>query len=326
MNLPNYQLIKEADKYYLAKKRIMYNFVNVKSLCSALDELNQWKTPGSTKNFSPTSATKSDADNVENRDVKEGRESRVAALGCPGKALSPLVMSNKERLDRMFDLGNDGNSVGRCSPLTVRSDTVAIETGHRKVSLEKRLTTDSISLEGVSLLNRRRSKDLVLKMKAPTDEESSGPKRKSSEPDNDSPRSLTNASAEVDSSFTDGELNKGESVSMPNTPSAVSVAVMSDVPVCDSPFSTTSSGGHFTSAVQSPVVSDVSIHLTKTDGRCEPFRISPERTHVTDDHKVMNDSFDSIDETNSKNEAILKRCSSFAGFKSDISCQNIKVR
>ncbi|KAL4236752.1 KICSTOR complex protein szt2 [Mactra antiquata] len=74
------------------------------------------------------------------------------------------------------------------------------------------------------------------------------------------------------------------------------------------------------STVTSPVMSDVSIQLTKTDGHIEPYRSSPERKEGLQ-KSAVNDSFES-DEL--ENEAVLKRSSSFAGFRSNDSTAVLK--
>ncbi|XP_052774284.1 KICSTOR complex protein SZT2-like isoform X2 [Mya arenaria] len=309
LNLQNYQLIKEEETYYLAKKRIMYNYVNVKSLCSALDELNMWKTPVSSKVASPGSATtcKSDVETADGKGTKN---------------ISPLVLNTKDK-DKVVDISAE--CVGRSSPLTVKSDTGSVASDSKKLNkpsimnLEKKPSTDLMKLENISLINRRRSRemDLILKMKGSHESVCSNERRKSSEAEVDSPRSLSH---EVTKEEDDFDLDKHTET--PQSATSVAFSVGSNTPTSGSPsfnldsisYSATSSGSIFTSAVQSPV----SIQLTKTDGHSEPFRPSPERT-VTG--KLINDSFDSED---GKNETILKRCSSFAGFRSPVSCQSIK--
>ena len=69
-----------------------------------------------------------------------------------------------------------------------------------------------------------------------------------------------------------------------------------------------------TSSAISPLVTDISIQLIKSDGRCEAFQASPERDLQSEIHFVNDDYSGS-----------LKRCSSFAGFRSKESCEAVKA-
>lgn len=316
MSFQNYQLNKEEDWYYLSKKRInAFTYVNASVLSSALDELSQWngKQGTSTKACSPSS-------------VSELTDSKST------KNLSPLSIGAKEK---SFDIGSE--NVGCSSPLTVKSDGYSPSEMKRhslesNLSLEKKTSIEGLSLENVSLINRRRSKELVLKMiKSSKDNISDREKsRGSSEhagigidredtPAVEGTTSLkqgeeTQHQSDVAKTGNEGSQNSGNMLQK-ESKSVVSPTSSSFV---DSPttgsMSVSGTGSHVTSAVQSPVISDVSIQLTKTDGRCEPFRTSPERTAM---QNMLDDEFDSTD---LENEAVLKRCSSFAGFRSQEPC------
>lgn len=304
MNLQNYQLVKEEDWYYLAKKRLAFSNYN-------LDEFNQWKphTLPSSKLCSPASTSK--------LELTEQSESKT------GKNLSPLVLNQK-----VFDIA--GESLGRSSPLTVKSDQGSSEP--RRLSREscgpseKRLSAEGISLEG-SMLKKVRGRELYLKMKGSHESISSGERRKSNETSDDisAPREQGVRERELVIKLKEKDLDgKKDEQDYVDSPISTVASESFDSPTTlDSvSFSVSGTGSHMTSAVQSPVVSDVSIQLTKTDGRCEPFRSSPDRNlpnadMVTD---IATDSFDSEDQ----NEAVLKRCSSFAGFRSEESCTTIK--
>lgn len=327
MCLENYQLNKEEEWYYLSKKRILaFNYVNASVLSSALVELSQWNGKPNTKACSPSSISElTDSKSVKN--------------------LSPLVLTAK---DRSFETGCE--NVSRSSPLTVKSDGHSPSEPKRhsresSLSLEKRTTSEIFNLENISLINRRRSKELVLKMmKGSHDSLTEGERIRGSEPLDkvtaDSPTaasmvvrkqigSIQNETLIDDTGIVDEQLNNsnevlqenvdpkdGECVNSPKTPlSSAAVTSMIDSPTIagSAIFSPSRTGSQVTSAVQSPVFSDVSIQLTKTDGHCEPFRSSPERS-VTNP-SMTDDSFDSED---LENAAVLKRCSSFAGFKSEV--------
>ncbi|XP_053393950.1 KICSTOR complex protein SZT2-like isoform X2 [Mercenaria mercenaria] len=322
MSFQNYQLNKEDEWYYLSKKRILaFNYVNASMLSSALVELSQWggKQGSNAKAGSPSSVS----EQTDNKSTKN---------------LSPLIGGAK---DKSFDIGTD--HVGCSSPVTVKTDgtspsEVKRHSRESSLSIEKRTSSEGLSLENVSLINRRRSKELKLKMmKGNKDNLSDKEKRRSSgehaaidQGKADSPiaesktapkqekdaQDQTDISKDVDEApkKPDDMLQKErESVVSPITAAITSLV---DLPSTESAtFSVSGTGSHVTSAVQSPVVSDVSIQLTKTDGRCEPFRTSPERVCTTP--SMVDDSYDSTD---LENEAVLKRCSSFAGFISQEPC------
>lgn len=305
MNLQSYQLIKEENWYYLSKKRLAFSGYTL----NALHELNQWKaqTPSSSKVCSPASASKS-----ELSDHQEAKSS---------KALSPLVLNPKEKL---FDIA--GENIGRSSPLTVKSECQSPLEQRRSsresgISQEKRLSVEGISFEGGSLQNRGKTRDLVLKMKGSHESISSGERRRSNDTVDDVGNAKETCRSGDGKETKDGEPGKQKDKESDGQKNASEVGdapivpIASELSAVDSPSSAadvaffSGPSSHMTSAVQSPVVSDVSIQLTKTDGRCEPFR-SPERT--LQNQSTANDSFDSEDQ----NEAVLKRCSSFAGFRS----------
>lgn len=322
MQLLNYQLIKEDEWYYLSKKRILaFNYVNASVLSSALDELSQWsgKQTSSTKACSPSS-------------VSEQTDSKSV------KNLSPLVGGVK---DRSFESVTD--NVQCSSPLTVKSDghsPLEVKRSSREPSLtiEKRTSSEGFNLENVSLINRRRSKELVLKMiKSSHDNLADRERRQSSgehavvdkvkvdnfpgadnktveKQDGDGLNQLAVEASENDVPQDEVRQKENDFISSPKTQSAFTVT---DSPTAGSAtFSTSGTGSHVTSAVQSPVISEVSIQLTKTDGHSEPFRSSPERRSITSPNMV-DDSYDGED---LENEAVLKRCSSFAGFRSEVPC------
>lgn len=326
MQLANYQLIKEEEWYYLSKKRILaFNYVNASVLSCALDELSQWsgKQTSSTKACSPSS-------------VSEQTDSKSV------KNLSPLVGGVK---DKSFDSVTD--NVQCSSPLTVKSDgqsPLEIKRSSRESSLtiEKRTSSEGFNLENISLINRRRSKELVLKMiKSSQDNLADRERRRSSgehavvdkvkvdhisgaesktveKQDVDGLNQVAVETAEHDVPQDEVRLKENDSVSSPRTQSAFTVvSSMTDSPTTGSAtFSTSGTGSHVTSAVQSPVISEVSIQLTKTDGHSEPFRTSPERRSITNPSMVDN----SYDGEDLENEAVLKRCSSFAGFRTEVPC------
>ncbi|XP_060584658.1 uncharacterized protein LOC132740711 [Ruditapes philippinarum] len=319
MSFKNYQLNKEDEWYYLSKKRInAFTYVNASVLSSALVELSQWsgKQGSSTKVCSPSS-------------VSELTDTKSA------KNLSPLSVNAKEK---SFDIG--GEHVGCSSPLTVKSDgyipsEVKRHSLESNLSLEKRTSTEGLNLENVSLINRRKSKELVLKMiQSSKDNMSDREKTQVSceqagkveeKADSSTADSLTNLKQDIEAQQkSDGSKIDDESSQNPSNvlqKEGKSVVSPTSSSVFDSPttgsisFSVSGTGSHVTSAVQSPVISDISIQLTKTDGRCEPFRTSPERTCAMEN--MLDDEFD---RTDLENEAVLKRCSSFAGFRSQEPC------
>jgi hypothetical protein len=319
MSFKNYQLNKEDEWYYLSKKRInAFTYVNASVLSSALVELSQWsgKQGSSTKVCSPSS-------------VSELTDTKSA------KNLSPLSVNAKEK---SFDIG--GEHVGCSSPLTVKSDgyipsEVKRHSLESNLSLEKRTSTEGLNLENVSLINRRKSKELVLKMiQSSKDNMSDREKTQVSceqagkveeKADSSAADSLTNLKQDTETQQkSDGSRIADESSQNPSNvlqTEGKSVVSPTSSSVFDSPttgsisFSVSGTGSHVTSAVQSPVISDISIQLTKTDGRCEPFRTSPERTCAMEN--MLDDEFD---RTDMENEAVLKRCSSFAGFRSQEPC------
>ena len=307
MNLQNYQLIKENNWYYLAKKRLAFSgYVNA---AGSLDDYSQWKgqTPSSSKVCSPVSKS----------ELSDQPESK------PSKNLSPLVLNAKEK---GFDIATE--SVGRSSPLTIKSDSQSPSEPRRHsresscVFQEKRLSAEGINLEGISMLHRARGRDLVLRMKGSHESISSGERRRSNETSED----LSNARDALIQNIKEGDTYKDkEKEGQRETTDKGDTSLPTRTESFDSPsstfdnisFSPSAAGSHTTSAVQSPVVSDVSIQLTKIDGQCEPFKSSPERNMQGKD--LATDSYDSEDQ----NEAVLKRCSSFAGFKSEESCTTI---
>lgn len=325
MNLQNYQLVKEENWYYLAKKHLAFcRYVN---MVNGLDDYGHWKgqTPSSSKVCSPASLSKS-----ELSDQQEGKS---------GKNLSPLVLNTKEK---MFYIAAD--STGRSSPLTVKSDIQSPAEPRRPskdyvMSQEKRLSADGISPEGSSLIRKPPNRKLILRIKGSSESISSGERRRSNDTSDEISTARDVLNSGKDSKETklvlelkdkdkegQNDISDAGDSSVLACSSGDTTIIPSNPESFDSPsstvdsvsFSMSATGSQMTSAVQSPVVSDVSIQLTKIDGRCEPFRSSPERSVQGQD--MMADVYNDEDQ----NEAVLKRCSSFAGFRSEESCKNIK--
>ena len=383
MSIPNYQLIKEAEWYYLAKKRFMLtNFINAVALSSALVELKQSEhgIPPVPPLFTPTPRGERPASTGSKLTAGDSTDETK-----PGRNISPLVLNSK---DKVFDIGSE--IIGRSSPVTVKPPKVEGQNdGSAEKKKEDRKSVDrksgvfveGINLEGMSLLNRRKSKELVLKVKrASTDSLESLGRRRSSE----KVETLSGAEKDevgsrsdvVETPSTGGteqksplvvDSNKKVTGAVDSRKSSLEKSDVFDSPstggteqksplVADSDKKATTaaearkssfeksgescSGGEARrssdtseskhsldspsivlqqeSNLASPLVTDVSIQLTKTDGRSECYRAPSEGKLA---HLEVDNSFENEDP---ENEGILKRCSSFAGFRSDTPCGTIK--
>ena len=380
MTIPNYQLIKEAEWYYLAKKRfILTNFINADALNNALVELKEsghfippappplMITPRGDKSFSPSTKLGAGESTDDSKQVRN---------------ISPLVLNTK---GKGFDMGSD--IIGRSSPITVKPQKVEVQSdGSAEKQKEDRKSADrrsgvfieGVSLEGASFLNRRKSKELVLKVKrSSTDSLESLGRRKSNEnvdtdinatgkdevksrvgtiestpvepeKDNSKTRSDTVDASESVSSRIRKDPSKIEMIeSVESKDSKVSVSDAIDKKLSagsedrksslDKPAEKDSGGetrrssatsdskhsddsvsvvSHSEISLPSPLVTDVSIQLTKIDGKSECY-IPP-----TEDKLGL--EVDNSFEDDPENEGILKRCSSFAGFRSETPCAAIK--
>lgn len=363
MNTPNYQLIKEGEWYYLAKKRfLLTNFINAVALNSALAELKE-SQHGILS--APSSLT------LTPRTEKSYLSGPKPVLGDSTdetkqvKNIAPLSLNTKEKV---FDMGSE--IIGRSSPVTVKppagdSQSDAEKKKEERKSVDKRSSVfvEGVNLEGVSWLNRCKSKELVLKVKkASTDSLESLGRRKSNEKvepnvsdkkedtadtvgvekhetksksdtagiaENvsdrdekdsstmkiDSAEQISVGTKELKSSLADVADKKSASISL-GPASGGETRRSSDTSDCKYSGDSPSIVSQYEGSLPSPLVTDVSICLTKTDGRRERY-IAPVEGKLG---LELDNSFDEDPD----NEGILKRCSSFAGFRSDTPCGAIK--
>ena len=400
MVIPNYQLIKEAEWYYLAKRRfILTNFVNADALNSKLVELKELGG-----HFIPLAPPPMMITPRGDKSSPGGKLGVGESTDDSKQArnISPLVLKSK---DKVFDIGSE--IIGRSSPLTIKphpkvdvqSDGSAEKKreDRRSVDRSSGVFVEGVNLEEVSLLNRRKSKELVLKVKkSSTDSLESLGMRKSNEKvdtdissfgkDNIKSKVGTNENAswepEKDKGVTrsatiedalvelkkERTKSKSDSVeSVESVASKIGKGLSKDGPDSaktepanrkDSKVSVSDavragsedrnislekngekdSGGetrrssatsdskhsddsvsvipHRDGSVSSPLVTDVSIQLTKTDGRSECYIPLAEGK--------MGIEVDNSFEDDPDNEGILKRCSSFAGFRTETPCAAIK--
>ena len=396
MVIPNYQLIKEAEWYYLAKRRfILTNFVNADALNSKLVELKELGG-----HFIPLAPPPMMITPRGDKSSPGGKLGVGESTDDSKQArnISPLVLNTK---DKAFDIGSE--IIGRSSPLTVKphpkvdaqSDGSAEKKREDRRSVDRRsgVFVEGVNLEEVSLLNRRKSKELVLKVKkSSTDSLESLGQKKSHEKvdtdvsgfgkDNIKSKVSTNEIASLEPEKDKGvarsasiedalvELKKERTKSKSDSVESVE-SVASKIgkgPSKDGPDSAKTdsanrkaisdtvragsedrkfnleksvekdSGGetrrssatsdskhsddsvsvipHRDGSVSSPLVTDVSIQLTKTDGRSECYIPLAEGK--------MGIEVDNSFEDDPDNEGILKRCSSFAGFRTETPCAAIK--
>ena len=424
MSLANYQLIKEVDWYYLARKRfVLTNYINAVDLNSALVELSKSELsipPAPPFTVSPRGDKPYSLSAIKTTTGESTDETKHV------RNISPLVLNTKEKV---FDIGSE--IIGRSSPVTVKPTK---GDNQADVSVEKKkddrkpgdrksgVFVEGMNLEsGFSLRNRRKSKELILKVKKASSDslESAGLRksheridagvsvtevktgtkaipdsaesaavvdhgkteqlgqavqslhdqqeadkkvvaeldsRKSSldkaEPDNikssleksdqsvhdqqvadkkvvaesdsrmsgldktvqsihDHQQADKKAVAERDSRTSSLDKAAAEHSSEGETrrSSDTSESKLSE----DSP----SFASHLDGTHANLLMTDVSIQLTKTDGRSENYRAPSEVKLALD----VDNSFDIEDP---EYEGILKRCSSFAGFRSETACGTIK--
>ena len=425
MSLANYQLIKELDWYYLARKRfVLTNYINAVDLNSALVELSKTELsipPAPPFNVSPRGDKPYSLSAIKTTTGESTDETKHV------RNISPLVLNTKEKV---FDIGSE--IIGRSSPVTVKptkgdnqaDDSVEKKKDDRKPDRKSGVFVEGMNLEsGFSLRNRRKSKELVLKVKkASSDSLESAGLRKSHEridagvsvtevktgtkaiPDsadnaafvdhgkteqlgqavqsfNDQQEADKKVVAESDSRKSSldktvqsihnqqdadkkvvaesdnrkSSLDKAEpdniKSSLEKSAQSVHDQQLADkkvVPVAerDSRMSSLdkaaaehssegetrrssdtsesklsednqSVASHSDGTHAAPLMTDVSIQLTKTEGRSENYRAPSEVKLALD----VDNSFDIEDP---EYEGILKRCSSFAGFRSETTCGTIK--
>ena len=185
MSLANYQLIKELDWYYLARKRfVLTNYINAVDLNSALVELSKSELsipPAPPFTVSPRGDKPYSLSFIKTTTGESTDETKHV------RNISPLVLNTKEKV---FDIGSE--IIGRSSPVTVKptkgdnqaDDSVEKKKDDRKPGDRKSgVFVEGMNLEsGFSLRNRRKSKELVLKVKkASSDSLESAGLRKSQE-------------------------------------------------------------------------------------------------------------------------------------------------
>ena len=389
MAIPNYQLIKEADWYYLAKRRfILTNYVNADALNSKLVELKELGG-----HFIPLAPPPLMITPRGDKSSPGGKLGESTDDSKQVKSISPLVLNAK---DKIFDIGNE--IIGRSSPLTVKPQSVQSDGSSEKKREDRRsvdrrsgVFVEGVNLEEVSLLNRQKSKELVLKMKkSSTDSLESLERRRSNEKvetdiagfgkgnaksnigaseiestESDKHKAETGSMAIEDalaglkkdrtksktdsveslgsgSSKTGKDQVKVESGDRKDSKVSIAEAVGRKVragsedsrssleksgekdsggetrrssATSDSKHSDDSVSVIHEGSVSSPLVTDVSIQLTKTDGRSECYIPLPESKIGLVDNSFEDDP---------DNEGILKRCSSFAGFRTETACGAIK--
>ena len=407
MSLANYQLIKEVDWYYLARKRfVLTNYINAVDLNSALVELSKTELsipPAPPFTVSPRGDKPYSLSAIKTTTGESTDETKHV------RNISPLVLNTKEKV---FDIGSE--IIGRSSPVTVKptkGDNQADENSEKRKDDRKPgdrksgVFVEGMNLEsGFSLRNRRKSKELVLKVKkASSDSLESAGLRKSHEridagvnvtevktgtkaiPDSvdgaavvdhgkteqlgqavqsfhDQQEADKKVVAEPDSRKSSldkaepdnrkSSLDKAEpdnrKSSLEKSVQSVHDQELADKKVVAERDSRTSSldkaaaeqssegetrrssdtsesklsdspsvASHSDGTHATPLMTDVSIQLTKTDGRSENYRAPSEVKLALD----VDNSFDIEDP---EYEGILKRCSSFAGFRSETACGTIK--
>ena len=346
MSIPNYQLIKEAEWYYLARKRfVLTNFINAVALNSALVELTQAEhsippapppftvSPRGEKSCSPGTKNTTGDSTDEIKHIKN---------------VSPLILNAKEKV---FDIGCE--IIGRSSPVTVKPSKFDGQTdGSAEKKKDERKSADrkpGVFVEGInfesgtSVLNRRKSKELVLKMKRASSDslESFGLRKSNDRNETDAGTVKVEAkrlSDPVEGASVDADQIKNQQLDLHQKAADKKLTSEADSsldkPVdegsereikrsIERPESKHSEGSPVVVSQtdgthSSPLVTDVSIQLTKTDGRSECYR-------APSDGKLELGADNSFDSEDPENEGILKRCSSFAGFRSDTACGTMKA-
>ncbi|KAL3869893.1 hypothetical protein ACJMK2_042520, partial [Sinanodonta woodiana] len=349
MNLPLYRLVRENDWYYVVKNRSQISFVNAVALSTALDEL-KWEG-GMSREKLDSSGSKSEPletmDTVKPLKVISPLITNQSKLS--GAVTSPLALNQTKQMDSPVSQLKQSPKELQYSMITESGADTEIHDENLVQDAADRKSRYSLSqtIHNKEVDSTISKGDEVLQTQSITGTNSTIYKRGKVSPEsNDEKIVLTCKQFSGDAAASEGIIqgNQNEDddekgcTSRTFDEKALLFGMDSSERRNSDPaklMSLSNVGGHgfvqkpnslnlqYVETEQQSLEAhspDMSTLLTNQDGQAEDYTGSEEFLQTKERDQDEEDQFDSNDEAD-KSSGILKRCSSFAGFKSVRTCE-----